>query len=366
MRPGSRYRGEDEVITVPGKLYKPLQLWKMFLMVVVGGIIMIGMVVYAQNYGDRHTWQFGVVILLGALLGLVFWRDVKRLQERDEALRLAKQELEEAHHAKDQLMHADRLASLGTLVSGAAHEINNPTNLISLSNPTLRDAWKSIVPILDRHYEEEGDFPVAGLPYSEMKDLIPSLFDGIDEGTSRIAQIVKDLRDFGGADDLGVPQAVDINEIAASAVRLTRNRIARTAREFSEHYYDNLPHITGNPRRVEQVIVGLLQNACDALDARDGGGSMGISTSTTDDNTTVIVEICDQGIGMTTEQLSRAMDPFYTTKRDSGGTGLGLSVSLGIIRDHRGELALESESGKGTTVRITIPAETQASGSENV
>ncbi len=349
------------MIITPKKRYKPLHLWKMFLMVVAGGIIMIGLVVYALNYGGRHTWQLGAVISLGALIGLVFWRDVKKLQERDEALRLANQKLEEANRAKDQLMHADRLASLGTLVSGAAHEINNPTNMISLSSPTLRDAWKSIVPILDRHYEEEGDFSVAGLPYSEMKDLIPGLFDGIDEGTSRIAQIVRDLRDFGGADDLGIPQAVDINEIAASAVRLTRNRIARTAREFSECYYDNLPPITGNPRRVEQVIVDLLQNACDALAAKDGGGSMGISTSTTDDNKTVIVEICDEGIGMTTEQLSRAMDPFYTTKRDSGGTGLGLSVSLGIIREHKGELVLESELGKGTTARITIPAAIQTS-----
>ena len=126
----------------------------------------------------------------------------------------------ERKRAEEQLYHASRMVALGTLVSGVAHEINNPNNFIMLNTPILSEAWDSILPILEEYYEQNGDFVLGGMNYSEMRENIPLLFSGISDGSKRIKQIVEDLKSFVRKDIPDVTQPVDMNNVLKSALSL--------------------------------------------------------------------------------------------------------------------------------------------------
>ncbi|HEB11697.1 MAG TPA: GHKL domain-containing protein [Spirochaetales bacterium] len=134
----------------------------------------------------------------------------------------------------------------------------------------------------------------------------------------------------------------------------------KATKRFAVEIEENLPTIKGNFQRLEQVIINLIENACQAL--RDNEQGILISTSFDADHDCVEVKVRDEGAGITPENLARIKDPFFTTKRDAGGTGLGLSISATIIADHQGSLTITSERGKGTTVTICLPVIPRASG----
>jgi signal transduction histidine kinase len=255
------------------------------------------------------------------------------------------------HHK--QLQQADKMVSLGLLVSGVAHEINNPNSIALLNIPMLAKSWQSVQPILDRFYKENGDFLVAGLDYSEMKDQIPKLFQEVDESSRRIKDIVKDLKDYARQDNTQTMEFIDINEIVRASVRLTGNQIKSSTSKFMAKYGDDLPTIRGNSQRLEQVIINLLQNSCDALEEKQA--AIIIDTGVTDDRQQVYIKVEDEGCGIPPESLDQIADPFFTTKRSKGGTGLGLSVSAGIVKEHNGTISFSS-TGKGTVAIISFPA----------
>ena len=160
---------------------------------------------------------------------------------------------------------------LGTLVSSVAHEINNPNNFIMLNAPLLKEAWQHVLPILDEYYEKNRDFMIGGMRYTEMRDRIPRLFSGISDGSKRIKQIVEDLRDFVRRDASDMNQSVDVNAVLRSAISLLSNMITKSTSHFSVKYGEKLPKLRGNSHRLEQVIINLIQNACQALpDIRKG------------------------------------------------------------------------------------------------
>ena len=258
-----------------------------------------------------------------------------------------------ARQIERELIQADKMISLGVLVSGMAHEINNPNNFIMLNGHLLREAWESIVPVLKRYYDENGDFSMGGLPYSEMRDEIPQLFSGIKEGSERIQRIVQDLKDFARQDGANMGQSVNINEAIKSSIRLIGNLIKKATNNFRIKYGRNLPLIRGNKQKLEQVMINLIQNACQALPDREKG--IFVTSFLDKEGGGVVVEVQDEGEGIPEKMLPRIMDPFFTTKRSEGGTGLGLSVSSNIIKRHGGKIELESEWGKGTTFRFFIP-----------
>lgn len=262
-----------------------------------------------------------------------------------------------------QLIQADKMASLGLLVSGMAHEINNPNSIALLNTPMLAKAWTSISPILERYYTENGDFQVAGLEYSEMREQIPQLFKELEESSKRIRAIVKDLKDYARQDNTRAMKLIDINEIARAATRLTGNLLKKSTKKFTERYGDKLPPIRCNSQRLEQVVINLLQNSCDALP--DNEATLTIETGLTGDGQQIYLQVEDEGCGIPAESLNRVTDPFFTTKRSSGGTGLGLSVSAGIIKEHGGRINFASND-RHTTVTIILPiAETDTDRGEN-
>jgi PAS domain S-box-containing protein len=265
-----------------------------------------------------------------------------------------KQMEEEAKIHQQQLMQAGKMVALGTLVSSVAHEINNPNNFIMLNAPLLREAWQQLLPVLDEYYEKNKDFMIGGMRYMEMRDRIPRLFSGITDGSKRIQQIVEDLRNFVKRDASDMNQSVDVNAVLGSAISLLSNMITKSTSRFSVRYGEKLPLLKGNSHRLEQVMINLIQNACHALpDIRKG---LSLLTSYNETMNSIVVIVQDEGIGIPPEVLPHITDPFFTTKSDSGGIGLGLSISLRIIKEHDGTLNFTSEPGKGTTAKIILPA----------
>src|SRR5512133_2482739 len=301
-----------------------------------------------------------VVPLVLLLSGFALW---SRTLHGQVALRTADltREIAERKHAEEelrlnqqQLVQADKLAALGGLVSGVAHEINNPTGLILLDVPILKRAQADTARILQRHYDAEGDFSIGGLPYSEMREGIPRILDEMQEGAQRIKRIVNDLKDFARRDDLADKTGLDLNAVVRTALRLVDPTIRKATNHLRVEYAEQLPLVWGNSQRIEQVVVNLILNACQALPDAERGIS--ITTRYNHSTLHVLLIVRDEGVGIAAEHLSRLTDPFFTTKRESGGTGLGLSVSDGIVKDHGGQLAFDSSPGTGTTVTLALPA----------
>jgi polar amino acid transport system substrate-binding protein len=245
------------------------------------------------------------------------------------------------------------MVALGTLVSGVAHEINNPNNFIMLNTPLLREAWESALPILEEYYQENGDFVLAGMNYTEMRGKISLLFSGISDGSKRIKRIVDDLKSFVRKDVPDVTQPVDINDVLKSALALVSNMIYKSTKNFSVRYNKNIPLIKGNFQRLEQVVINLIQNACQALPDRER--AIRVSTFSDKEEGVVTLRINDQGRGIPAESLPHITDPFFTTKQDSGGVGLGLSISERIVEEHGGRINFTSRVGKGTQVEVVLP-----------
>jgi len=259
---------------------------------------------------------------------------------------------EEIAEIKQQnLIQADKMASLGTLVSGVAHEINNPNNFILLNIRLLYRVWKDVLPILEDYYNNNGDFLLAGMPYFETIEKINHAIDGVLKGTKRIEKIIKGLTNYSRRDTGERNQLVNINKIIELALIILGNTIKESTNNFYKHLSKNLTKVKGNSQQLEQVIINLINNACQSIENK--GKSITIGTEEVADF--VVVNIIDEGTGINEEDLKYIMDPFFTTKRNMGGTGLGLSIAYNIIERHKGKLIIESKKGAGTTVKILLP-----------
>jgi signal transduction histidine kinase len=257
---------------------------------------------------------------------------------------------------QEQLFRAAKMVSLGTLVSGVAHEINNPVTSVLLNTQTLRKVWDGVLPILDERSQNEGDFRVGGMTYKGIRERMPMLLSHIEAGTRRVRDIVTDLKDFARETPSKRSEEIDVNEVVLKAVGLVSNLIKKSTNDFSVDYTPNPPVFKGSAQRIEQVVINLVMNACQALS--DSDRAIRVRTGRDPDEACVFVEVQDEGVGVPTEVMQRIKDPFFTTKRDAGGTGLGLAISDRIVRDHDGEMNFISEAGKGTTVRVYFPVPT--------
>ncbi len=268
-----------------------------------------------------------------------------------------KQAEQEAKLWQDQLIQADKMAALGTLVAGIAHEINNPNNLIMLNIPILNRTWNSIAPILHEYYEKNGDFSIAGFKYTRMTTEFTKICSAILEGSQRIKAIVADLKKYSSINEDGTTELVDIKAMLSSAINLLSNNIKKYTNHFQADFGENIPPVKGNFQHFEQVVINLIQNSCQALSEKNKAVYVACSYRELDHE--VVITIQDEGVGIPQKNLSRIFDPFFTTKRDIGGMGLGLSVSQSIIKKYNGSLQFSSKSGKGTTARIILPVEDQ-------
>lgn len=269
-----------------------------------------------------------------------------------QVIRLAS-DLTERMHLRDEAARSAHLAALGELAAGVAHEINNPTGLILLEMPILRDAFRDAAPILEEHYHAHGDFPFAGINYSAMRGQIGPMINEITEGAQRIKRIVGELKDFSRPVEGNPFVSVDLNEVVRKAKNLLVGRIKGMTDAFTVEYSAEAVNVSGNFQKLEQVIINLIINACQSLKGRSGQVAVKISSETP--RGFAIVTVRDEGVGIRPELLAVITDPFFTTRRESGGTGLGLSVSMRIVEEHEGTLRFDSAPGRGTLVTLGIP-----------
>jgi len=252
---------------------------------------------------------------------------------------------------EQQLLQADKLASLGQLVSGIAHEINNPNTFIKGNLIIIQEALSDMLPIIDRAFESDPSLKIARLNYEIFRQSIPVLVDDMVQGANRIKGIVDGLRKFAKKDEGLLNEQVNVNNIIESCLRLVDNQIKRTS-DVNVEFDPDLPEVIGNSQKLQQVVVNVLINASQAIDKPKGN----IMVETYRENAEeIVVKISDNGKGMDEKTLKQIFDPFFTSKRHHGGTGLGLSIAYGIIKEHKGRIDVESKPGLGTTFYIHLP-----------
>ena len=246
------------------------------------------------------------------------------------------------------------MTALGTLVSGVAHEVNNPNQLVLMNTQMLADIWDDAVPILDAYAQEAGDFRLGGLPYTEIRDTLPLLIQDLHAGAQHIARIINDLRDFARPCARRLQEPVCLNDAVQRGVRLLNHLIQRKTTHFQVDLAESLPPVWGDAQHLEHVVVNLMVNALEALPDSECG--VRVSTRCVPEEHCLILEVADQGVGIAPQHLARLCDPFFTTKAARGGTGLGLAITATLVRAHGGRLTFQSEPGQGTRVCVTLPS----------
>ncbi len=264
-----------------------------------------------------------------------------------------KRDVSEQKRLQDEAARASRLAVLGELSAGVAHEINNPNALILYNSELLEGIFKDLQPYLDQAIPKDSKLQFGGLERTELMTETPQLFSSMHDAAKRIKRIVNDLRDFSRQDLHDQHAAVDLNQVAKTAARLVGNSMKQATNYFALDLEADLPHCNGAQGRLEQVVINLLINAIQALDNRDQ--KITLSTGCSSERDQLKLTVRDEGQGMTAEVLDHIFEPFVTTKLHQDGSGLGLSVSSRIVKEHHGSLSFTSTPGKGTTATLTLP-----------
>lgn len=306
------------------------------------------------------------VVRSGTLHAEAMSADYEQLREQNVALKASEtryrelaEELEERVKAQvhllderqRQLYQAERLASVGQLAAGVAHEINNPIGFIHSNLETARsylqrlDALKTALPPnspLESSWQRlDLDFVLA-----DFADLLKDSIGGAD----RIARIVKDLKGFSNVDQPS-EEEVDLNQQLASVVAVMRGQTPPGVRIIEE--YGSLPRLLCLPGHLNQVFINVLTNAIQSLDGKDTNPEIHLRTQC--DPQSIVIEIRDNGCGIAADVLPRVFDPFFTTRPVGRGTGLGLTVSRDIVAAHGGTISIDSRPGTGTAATIRLP-----------
>jgi signal transduction histidine kinase len=275
------------------------------------------------------------------------------LENSHEALKRAYLDLQSA---QEQLIQTEKMASLGQLVSGIAHEIKNPLNFIYGNTGFLADYTQKLQGLVESFEKldsistadkAEMDRLKSGIHYSFIKDDLKILIDNFTEGARRINTIVSDLRTFSRMDADKISE-VDIHASLEMSLNLMRNQYKNRIQIHKE--YGDIPKIQGYAGKLNQVFMNLLSNAFQAI---QGNGEVWIRTRSND--SVVEIEVEDNGIGIPKEYLKRIFEPFFSTKPVGQGTGLGLSISYGIIEQHQGKIHVNSVPQKGTVFTVRLP-----------
>jgi PAS domain S-box-containing protein len=280
------------------------------------------------------------------------------LQNSYDELRGLHRQLQEA---QQYLMQSEKLAAVGQLAAGMAHEINNPIGFVSSNLAMLSRYQDSLAGILSLYREVEtglGEEPRARIAALRQKidlDFVledtRALLEETRAGIERVRKIVQDLRDFSRVDSAGQRQWVDINQSLDTTLKLLGERLADNVEIQRE--YGQLPQVECNPAELNQVFFNLLNNALQALQALPQGGRVTLRSGM--DDARVWVEIEDNGVGIAEADLPHIFDPFFTTRPVGQGAGLGLSMAYGVVQQHQGRISVDSMVGRGSLFRVTLP-----------
>jgi signal transduction histidine kinase len=288
---------------------------------------------------------------------------VHELLRAHDALKEANGKLSEA---QDKLVQSEKLASIGQLAAGVAHEINNPIGYIFSNFGTLEKYLADLFEMLAGYEAAEAD--LAGTPVAVklkemrerieldfLKEDIPTLMAESKEGITRVRKIVQDLKDFSRVDAHQEWVWSNLHQGIDSTLNIVNNEVKYKAEVVKE--YGTMPDVYCLPSELNQVFMNLLVNAAHAITAERGQITIRSGSGTDAGGESAWIEVADNGAGIPKENLTRIFDPFFTTKPVGKGTGLGLSLAYGIVRKHQGQLDVHSVVGQGTTFRITVPVQ---------
>jgi len=254
---------------------------------------------------------------------------------------------------REKLIQADKLGSLGTIVASVAHEINNPNNCIYLTCESLYEEIKCLTEAFNNYIDDSIEYNIGGYSIKELKIEIIESINRIIRNSGRIKKIIQELMSFAHKNIDSIKEGININKVIESAIELMQYQIKQYTKYFLVCYEEGLPDIKGNFQQLEQVFIDIIQNAGQSLTSNEK--KIWVSTRCNKKNKKIIISIKDEGVGINSNVIKKVTKPFFTTKPEKYGTGLGLFVSSKIIKDHGGELCIYSEPGKGTTVKILLP-----------
>ena len=328
---------------------------------------------FFPQFGDHGCWLYFTAAPIrdpeGRIIGAIeTLQDVSARRQAEAALREHQMKLEELveqrtgqlEQANAQLMQSEKLASIGQLAAGVAHEINNPIGYVHSNIGALENYIRDLFGLLDLYEAAE---PAISCPEQTaaikalrqevdvafLKEDIPMLMHESREGITRVKKIVQDLKDFSHVDSTLEWQWANLHHGIDSTLNVVNNEIKYKADVVKE--YGDLPDVECLPSQLNQVFMNLMVNAAHAMGERRG--QITVRTGHQDDS--VWLEFADNGSGIPEAILAKIFDPFFTTKPVGKGTGLGLSLSYGIIQKHNGSISVTSNPGEGTLFRIVLP-----------
>ncbi len=257
----------------------------------------------------------------------------------------------ESDQRLQQIIQADKLSSLGEVVAGVAHEINNPNSFITYNVPLLAEIWQVLEPLIDR---QTSSLQESRLSIDEYCEDMAEIISAIQTGSERINKVVNNLKDFARLDENAHSEAVQVNEVVDKAYSIVGAQVRKSTANIAINLEQDLPLIQGHFQKLEQVVANLLINAGHAINDKRQG-KISISSHYNERLQAIVVSIEDNGLGMVPGTTARIFEPFFTTKRNSGGTGLGLSVSYGLIQEHNGLIGVLSRPEIGTRFTLILP-----------
>ena len=328
----------------------------------------VSIALYQGTWAAFLLYCLTLLIYLGGYISARLRSSERDLEEKNRRLQEALSSVEHAHaelqtayarlqQTEAHLVHSEKMRGLGQLVAGVAHELNNPISFVAGNIEHLRTSVQRLTAALDAYAQ-------APLPAEERarvdqvrRDLridavladLPAMLDDCEEGARRTTSIVGQLRAFSRSNERETWQQADLHRGIDSTLALMAHRFA--SRIVVHREFGTLPDVECLPGQINQVFMNLLANAADAIGNRRGN----IWVATHTQNRSVTVTIRDDGSGMSQDTAARIFEPFFTTKPVGQGTGLGLSVSYGIVARHHGTLRVDSTPGAGSTFTITLP-----------
>jgi signal transduction histidine kinase len=264
--------------------------------------------------------------------------------------RLAEEALKES---QQQLQQAQKMEALGTLVAGVAHEINNPINLIMYNLPLIQKIWSDFLPVLMDQRNNFPDQKFGGFTYEFLEDNLPQLIADMDMAANRVAKIVSDLKNFSKQSNVAEKSALQMNTAVKNALRLAQTTLRKSGVQIELELAEDLPLMQGNSQSIEQIILNIIINAIQAIHHENG--IIRIRSGFQKKDGRILIAISDNGSGISAAVADKLFLPFVTDKQEEGGTGLGLSVTYGLVQAHGGDISFETHEGKGTTFTISMP-----------
>jgi len=290
----------------------------------------------------------------GSLIDLLMFARLIDIAGEQYSLILS-QDITEKKRLESQVQQRQKMETLGTLVAGVAHEINNPINTIMNNAPLLRGVWKDLLPLVEERAEKEPGCRYGGLTGGFLKENMDQLISDMDMAANRVASIVKGLKDFSRKTSPLEKQQVDINIAVENAIRLAGPTIRKSGITLALDLAPDLPAINANLQNLEQIIMNLAVNAVQAID--HDHGEIKIATTHNKNQGTIVLSVQDNGRGISTAISDKIFDPFFTEWQSIGGTGLGLPITQNLVKANDGEITFKSRMGKGTSFLVSFTVE---------